>query len=175
VKGVPGVGDGTLPCAFHSPLSNGFILVFHPRQRIAKDVRNVAQTLRMLRVIRVSTPASSTPDAMISLIRTAAQSAGANPEIAVWIAQHQSQLDPTTVGDKNFVCNLPNSPLYGQITPSYGLYQINQCSHPDISIASSEDPTFAANWAAQQIATGNTDVFSSWKMRCLWYEAAPNC
>ena len=75
--------------------------------------------------------------------------------IADWIGEREEDnFNPTAVGDKNFIWPVPTSPLFGQISPSYGLAQINRCYHPDISIASSEEPVFAANWIAEEIVAG---------------------
>jgi hypothetical protein len=97
-------------------------------------------------------PATSTIQAYMTSVAIVK---GANPILEDWVGAREGRnFDPTAVGDKDFICPVPTSPLYGQISPSYGLAQINRCYHPDISIASSEDPVFAANWIANEIIAG---------------------
>src|SRR5690349_2512683 len=79
---------------------------------------------------------------VVALITRIDHEKGANPAIGLFIGRHEATFDPNAVGDKDFVCNLKGSPLYGQISPSYGLAQINRCAHPDISVQQALDPVF---------------------------------
>lgn len=112
-----------------------------------------------------------------SILKDAADRYGINYRVFAFIAFHESQNDPAAVGDKDFVCNLPRSPIFGEISPSYGLFQINLCAHPDVSVSDAENPFFAARWAAQQIAAGNINQWTAWRDRCALYpyDSPPNC
>lgn len=120
--------------------------------------------------------APKTINDLTALIDQISGHCGANPAFVNFVVKKESNFDPDAVGDKDFVCNLPRSPLYGKISPSYGLGMINRCAHPNITIASATDPVFAINFIAQSFVQGTENKeFSTWRMRCKWYQDSPNC
>lgn len=66
--------------------------------------------------------------------------------------------DPGLVPDQqsNYVKN-------GVREKSYGIFQINIPSNPDVSIASATDPVFAANWAASEWKAGNVREWTCYR------------
>lgn len=56
------------------------------------------------------------------------------------VAQMESGMNTGAIGDKNYVCKEPTSPLYGQVSPSYGVLQINRCWHYALTIEELFDP-----------------------------------
>jgi hypothetical protein len=96
----------------------------------------------------------------------------ADPVEADFIFRHESGYDPTRLGDASFVCPVPASPLFGRISPSYGLAQINLCYHPSITVSEALSPVFAANWALGMMGEGDstaTRLWSTWRNRVKWF------
>ncbi len=82
--------------------------------------------------------------------------AGVPVSEALWIAEHESAFQPYRVGDRDFVC-----PKTGKIAPSYGLYQISTCYHPEVPTSTSLSVIGATAWAMGQMRD-DPNQFSSW-------------
>lgn len=116
----------------------------------------------------------NSPTYIQSLIEETDSQMGVNPTMGIYIAKKESQFNPSAVGDKGFVCNLKASPLFGQISPSYGLYQINRCSHPEVSEEQALDANFAIQWGADTILAGKaSQEWTTWANRHVWFQDAP--
>lgn len=86
---------------------------------------------------------------VLSYITETAKANGVDPELATYIATHESHLNPTAVGDMNIT-------FKGQPVRSRGLFQISQAFHPDISDAQAFDPYWATEWSMQYLKDKNT-------------------
>lgn len=71
------------------------------------------------------------------------------------IVKRESGFNPKAVGDVNYVC-----PKTGKIAPSWGLVQISSCWH-DIAKEQAEDPDFALNFLAKNLALGKCKMWST--------------
>ena len=83
-----------------------------------------------------------------------AKAYGVNPEVASFIVQHESQWNPSQVGDSG---------------TSFGLWQIHLPSHPNITKGQALDYRWSTQWAMKQILAGNINMWSSVKFCHKWY------
>jgi hypothetical protein len=102
-----------------------------------------------------------------------ARKKGVRVALASYIGDKEGQNNPQAIGDADYVCPEPKSPYYGQITPSYGLAQINLCWHPEVSIASATDLAFSVDWMLDQIIAGKQNQWSVIRFCRPW--AGDNC
>lgn len=80
------------------------------------------------------------------------------------IIKGESGFNPTKVGDKTYICTNPRT-VPGQISPSYGLVQINiACYHPHVTKEQALDPEFSVRFLAQGLADGH----------CSWWTVCRN-
>jgi Lysozyme like domain len=80
---------------------------------------------------------------------------------ALFIAQHESQFDPTTMGDTDKTC------ADGSTMRSRGLWQINSCAWPEINDATAFSVVSSTEWAMIHI-NENPDIWSAW-LHKNWY------
>jgi soluble lytic murein transglycosylase-like protein len=71
------------------------------------------------------------------------------------IIRKESRYIYNAIGDTNYVCKRT-----GQISPSYGLAQINRCWH-NYSIEQLNTPEFAIEFLARHLAQGNCGLWST--------------
>lgn len=75
---------------------------------------------------------------IVDLITRKAKEYGVNPRLAVCIARKESQNFATDVligardGDNHLTCKIKNSEHYGEPIESRGLWQWNECAHPNL-------------------------------------------
>ena len=98
-------------------------------------------------------------DSIKSFIADRARVAGVPVAQALFIAEHESQFDPTRLGDTDKVC-----PSTGLIQRSRGLWQISDCYHPEIDDATAYNVKRSTAWAMRQLLI-NPNEWSSWKNR----------
>lgn len=85
-------------------------------------------------------------EAIKALIMSEAEKAGYQaPLFAIRVAQCESSLNPSAVGD------------HGQ---SYGMWQIHLPSHPDITKEQALDPEWSTKWAMEQMAAGRARIWT---------------
>lgn len=80
---------------------------------------------------------------------------GINPDLALCIVSHESQFDPTKIGD-----------LTSKTGISVGLWQIHLWAHPDVTKTEALDPIFSTAWAMNQIKEGNVGIWSTYDEYC---------
>ncbi len=85
---------------------------------------------------------------------------------AEWIGAHESQYDEKRIGDEHYIC-----PKTRKKSPSYGLWQISQCYHPEVSQEDALDAEKSTTWALDKIRK-RPEEWSSWKFRKKWYKDA---
>lgn len=79
--------------------------------------------------------------------------------MAVFVASHESAgFDPKVltgerVGDSHLTCLLKDSPNYGKPIRSRGIWQINDCAHPDVSDELALDVASSTDWAMPRLKT----------------------
>jgi hypothetical protein len=89
-----------------------------------------------------------------------AAEAGVSPRLALCIVEHESRFQPDALGDVHLTC-----PATGEPMRSRGLWQINDCFHPEVSddvAFSGEDST---EWALARIKQGHAEEWSTYD-RC---------
>ncbi|MEW5907593.1 MAG: transglycosylase SLT domain-containing protein [Patescibacteria group bacterium] len=103
------------------------------------------------------------PQSLEEMIRQKARANNLNEEKIIFIAQCESQIEPEAIGDGNFICGKTNKPMH-----SRGIWQINECSHPEISDEQAFDPEWSTDWAIEIFNKG--DELKEWR-RCTkkWY------
>lgn len=88
-------------------------------------------------------------------------------EVAVHIAEKESQFVATARGDQevlpngNGMCSNKKSPLYGKPANARGIYQITECWWPDVSDEQADDPEWAARWAMERLKEGKCSMWST--------------
>lgn len=85
-------------------------------------------------------------------IREQAVKNGVNPETALFIAEKESQFDPTKIGDNGI---------------SAGLWQFNLQANPSISYKCAIDWVCSTQLAMKWIKEGKINAWSVWKYRSL--------
>lgn len=110
---------------------------------------------KVIDVVYAATPIPTPPVPidLKSYVASEAKRWGVNVEMALFIAQHESTFDPTRVGDAS---------------TSYGMWQIHLPAHPDVTIASAQDPIWSTQWAMAHMTTPN--IWSTWRYRCKWFQ-----
>ena len=95
------------------------------------------------------------PIAITELVRSEAVENGINPNLALCIASHESQLDPTKIGDTASKTGL-----------SYGLWQIHLWAHKDVTETEALNPVSSTLWAMNQLKEGNAPIWTTYDEYC---------
>ncbi len=93
------------------------------------------------------------PERLLTLeemIREKARINNLNEEKIIYIARCESQLDHQAVGDGNLTCASTKKPMR-----SRGIWQINECGHPEINDAQAFDPAWSTDWAMEVFKKGS--------------------
>lgn len=101
--------------------------------------------------VKTSLPKTSEekPKTVEDIIREKARSNNLNEDKVLFIAKCESQLGPTTLGDGHLTC-----PRTGKPMRSRGIWQINDCYHPQVSDKQAFDPAWATDWAIEKFKKG---------------------
>jgi len=91
-----------------------------------------------------------------SIIKAKSAEYGVDPIIPIVIIQNESQYDPKAKGDKNYVCERT-----GEIAPSHGLVQINECWHPEVTLEQAHDVEFAVEFLVKALSEGKCKLWST--------------
>lgn len=105
----------------------------------------------------LSTPLQ--PQTLQEVATTIAEKNGADPVALFNMVKSESDWDPTAQGDKG--C-------------SWGIVQINICAHKTITKEQALDPNWALNYAAQALASGTDDEWTSCNCYSLVWTKIPN-
>lgn len=89
------------------------------------------------------------PKTVEDIIRGIARSNNLNEDKVLFIAKCESQLEPSMLGDGHLMCTRTGKPMR-----SRGVWQINECYHPEVSDKQAFDPEWATNWAAGMFKKG---------------------
>jgi hypothetical protein len=89
------------------------------------------------------------PLTLEEMIRERARINNLNEEKIIYIARCESQLNHQAVGDGNLTCASTKKPMR-----SRGLWQINECGHPEISDEQAFDPVWSTDWAMEVFKKG---------------------
>jgi soluble lytic murein transglycosylase-like protein len=90
-----------------------------------------------------------------ALIATYSARYGVSEALMHTIIKAESTYQPEAIGDKGYYCKKT-----GQITPSYGLAQINLCFHP-VTVQQAHTPEFAIEFLAKKLARGECYLWST--------------
>lgn len=90
------------------------------------------------------------------LIKAKSAEYGVDPIIPIVIVENESRYNPKAKGDKTYVC-----PITGEVAPSHGLAQINECWHPEVTLEQAQDPEFAVTFLVKAIAEGRCSEWST--------------
>jgi len=77
------------------------------------------------------------------------------PIIAIEIARGESRFNPNAVGDGHLTCKKTGKPIR-----SRGVYQINNCAHPNITDAQAFDIEWSTRWSINQLKMGNCRIWT---------------
>jgi Transglycosylase SLT domain len=119
-------------------------------------------------VFNISPPPISFPDqaSIRQYISREADYAGVPVSEALWIAGHESGFVPSTVGDKDYLCL--SGERKGLKSPSYGIWQISTCFHPEVGINASLDVISSTAWALGYMRD-HPDEWMTWLHRNDWF------
>lgn len=79
-------------------------------------------------------------------IATIAQEYNYNPQTALFLTWQESKWRNTTVGDEHLTCKRTGLPIR-----SRGVWQINNCSHPEVTDEQAFDVEWSTHWAMRTI------------------------
>lgn len=85
---------------------------------------------------------------------------GLNADLAVCIAEHESQFRPDALGDRHLTC-----PMTGEPQRSRGLFQISDCWHPEVSDEVAFSVSSSTEWALNRMQQGYLHEWSTYD-RC---------
>ena len=128
--------------------------LFIPRLYTVDAQSKVPALPPKMTVAPVSPPDHKT--ALQALVRRMSEAAGVNPALTACIAAHESQWNPTQVGD-----------IGNRNGESYGLFQIEIQQHPDVTEAEAFDPAQATAWMLAEIKAGRVNEWSTYLEYCL--------
>lgn len=100
----------------------------------------------------ISVPTINENSSTVKLyVEAQAKLLGVNPELAICIVTHESQLDPSKLGDDG---------------NSRGLWQISKIWHPEVSDAVAFSEVSSTQWALDWIKKGHIKQWSTFKEYC---------
>jgi len=83
------------------------------------------------------------------MIKEKARANNLNEEKIIFIARCESQIEPDALGDSHLICAKTQKPVR-----SRGVWQINNCAHPEISDEQAFDLEWSTNWAMEIFKKG---------------------
>lgn len=83
------------------------------------------------------------------LIREQARANNLDEEKIIFIARCESQIEPDALGDSHLICAKTRKPVR-----SRGVWQINNCAHPEISDEQAFDLEWSTDWAIEIFKKG---------------------
>lgn len=84
------------------------------------------------------------------------------PIIAIEIARGESRFNPNAVGDGHLTCKKTGKPIR-----SRGVYQINNCAHPNITDAQAFDIEWSTEWTINQLKKGNCRIWTQCPIKSM--------
>lgn len=125
-------------------------MMLMPVQPVAVTSGVELETVQFIEV-KTAVPKTSQekPKTVEEIIRAKARSNNLNEDKVLFIAKCESQLEPKTLGDGHLIC-----PLDGKVMRSRGIWQINDCWHPEVSDKQAFDPEWATDWALKMFKKG---------------------
>lgn len=109
-------------------------------------------------------------DVIKDYIKKVAEDYGVSLERAFFIVEKESQFESSRVGDTDKIC--PQGINKGKVQRARGLWQINDCYHPEISDAVAFDIFASTDWAMPRVKN-NPNIWSVWRFRKEWYKKSP--
>lgn len=85
-----------------------------------------------------------------------AQEIGVSPQLALYVAKHESSFDPSEVGDLTITCWNRKSPYYGKPVYARGVFQFTRCWYWMYSDEMAFDPKFNIDHAIPLLADKKT-------------------
>jgi len=89
-----------------------------------------------------------------------AHQVGISPGLAVCIVEHESRFRVDALGDGHLTCRRTGKPMR-----SRGLWQINDCFHPEVSDEVAFSAPGSTEWALARIKSGRAGEWSTYE-RC---------
>lgn len=121
-------------------------------------IQPVATHNEPVAVEAVAIESPATPETIEGMIRSKAHSNNLDEEKIIFVARCESQIEPRSIGDGHLTCSRT-----GEQVSSRGIWQINNCAHPEISDEQAFDPMWSTDWAMEVFKKG--DEGKEWK-RC---------
>lgn len=82
-----------------------------------------------------------------TIARIVAERGTIEVQSALFITLKESTWNPTAKGDGHLICKLKKSKNYGKPIRSRGVWQINDCAHPEVTDKQAYDVTWSTHWA----------------------------
>jgi hypothetical protein len=95
---------------------------------------------------------------LMAFIRTKALEHGVNPDLALWIARHESGFNPRAQGDGD---------------ASRGLWQISKIYHPEVSDGAAFGVASSTEWSLERIRSGKANEWSTYRFCKTLYGDCP--
>ncbi len=97
-----------------------------------------------------------TAQTLEEFIRAEARLNNLDEEKVIFIARCESQMRYGALGDSHLICKSTKKPMR-----SRGIWQINECGHPEVSDEQAFDPSWSTGWAMGIFKNGNES--KEWK------------
>lgn len=101
---------------------------------------------------------SPSPKEVENYVRSESIQYGVDPKIALFIVGHESNFDPTRIGDDGI---------------SIGAWQINIKAHPNITKAEALDLAWSTKWSLKQLKEGHAKIWSTYRFCKKLYGTCP--
>lgn len=84
---------------------------------------------------------------------------GVDPQMSLFLTWKESQWYNGAVGDGHLICKRTGKPIR-----SRGVWQINNCAHPNITDEQAFDVEWSTHWAMKEIKKNGCGIWSTCKM-----------
>jgi hypothetical protein len=108
-----------------------------------------------------------TAQTLEEFIRGKARLNNLDEEKVIFIARCESQMRYGALGDSHLICQSTKKPMR-----SRGIWQINECGHPEVSDEQAFGPSWSTDWAMEIFKNGNES--KEWKACSNKYQKFAN-
>lgn len=134
----------------------GLIVYWFPQRGVTYyNAQATTTPVVVSRPVKQYIPPQEVVDRINAKIYALARVYDVDPEVAKHIVYHESRYNLDAVGDKTHVCKAT-----GQVSPSYGMVQINLCYH-NVTILEAHDEDFALQFLMLNLSLGKCYLWST--------------
>lgn len=139
---------------------NSIITPAMPAQFLAMNLEHGTTEVMLTEFVETNVAG---PKTLEDMIREMARERGLDEDKIIFVARCESKLSHSALGDGHMICASTKKPMR-----SRGLWQINECGHPEISDEQAFDPIWSTDWAMDVFAKGNEE--KEWKICSRKYD-----